>query len=213
MTETNDVHRRRLLAGFCLVALSLIFLTDPFTGFLVRGPAAPLPMIAITGFLAPIHVALMVGSLFGITQLLRPRADRAGLFGAALTIIGWSVGSRIMVLGQLESLLQNGATGVPADSLQRMMKAAPLIWASIVPSGLLFPLGLITLGVTLFLVRPVPRWIGLLLVAGGVLFPIGRIAGLFWAVASCDLLLGTAFGAVGWWVLRRSTGVSPALGG
>jgi hypothetical protein len=204
MTETNDVHRRRLLSGICLVGLAIFFLSNPFTRVLVRGGTAEsLPAIAMTGFLAPVHVVCMIGSIFAITQLLRRRADRIGLAGAAMVLLGWTVGSRIMVLGQLEALLKNGATGVPSDTLQKMFQAAPLIWASIVPSGLLFPLGLITLGITIFLVKPIPRWIGLLLIAGGVCFPIGRIGNVLWAVVSSDLLLGTAFALIGWSVFTR----------
>jgi hypothetical protein len=71
------------------------------------------------------------------------------------------------------------------------------------PVGLFFPAGLITLGIALFYWRPVNRWLGLLLALGGVLFPIGRAAGVAPAVVACDIVLATAFASIGWQILSR----------
>lgn len=204
MNATNDTRRRRLISAFCCLALGLFFLTDPITRLSVRGdgPAAT-GTIALMGFVAPIHVALMIGAVFGITQLLRRRADRTGLIGATLTLLGWVVASRIMVVGQLQALLANGVPGVPPDSLQRMFQHAPIVFVSIIPVGLLFPIGLIVLGITMFVARPIPRGIGALLAIGGVLFPIGRAVGHEWAIMSSDLVLGATFALIGWQVLTR----------
>jgi hypothetical protein len=204
MIATNDTRRRRFISAFCCLALGLFFLTDPLTRLSVRGdgPASE-GQIALMGFVAPLHVALMIGAVFGITQLLRSRADRAGLIGATLALIGWVVGSRIMVVGQLQALLASGVPGVPPDSLQKMFQHAPLVFVSIIPVGLLFPIGLIVLGITIFAARPIHRGIGVLLAIGGVLFPIGRAVGHEWAVVSCDLVLAAAFALIGWQILKR----------
>jgi hypothetical protein len=204
MNATNDTRRRRLISVFCCLALGLFFLTNPVTRLSVRGDGpASAGQIALTGFVAPLHVALMIGAVFGITQLLRRRADRAGLIGATLAVIGWVVGSRIMVIGQLQALLANGVPGVPPDSLQKLFQHAPIVFVSIIPVGLLFPIGLIVLGITMFVARPIPRGIGALLAIGGVLFPIGRAAGHEWAIVSSDLLLGATFALLGWQILTR----------
>jgi hypothetical protein len=204
MTATNDTRRRRLISAFCCLALGLFFLTDPLTRYSVRGEGgAPNGQIALMGFLAPIHVALMIGAVLGITQLLRRRADRAGLVGATLALIGWVIGSRIMVVGQLQALLANGVPGVPPDTLQKMFQHAPIVFVSIIPVGLLFPIGLIVLGVTMFVARPIHRGAGALLAIGGVLFPIGRAAGQEWAVVSCDLVLAATFALIGWQIVTR----------
>jgi hypothetical protein len=120
-----------------------------------------------------------------------------------LTLMGWTVGARILALVQLERVLQGGVTGVPEDAIQRMFTAAPMVWASIIPVGLMYPIGLLILGVTLFVARPVDRWIGALLAIGGVLFPLGRAVHLPWAWWSSDLLLAAAFALLGWQVLAR----------
>ncbi|HEY0159159.1 MAG TPA: hypothetical protein VGF28_17865 [Thermoanaerobaculia bacterium] len=203
MTESNDVTRRRILSGFCFAALALLFLSNPLTHLIARGGPASPARIAASGFVVPFTMVLLVGVVFGIAELLRARADRTGLIGGALTIAGWTVGCRIIVLGQLESLLQSGVTGVPADTLDKMFTAAPVVWLSIVPMGLMFPLGLIVLGAALVATAPVHRAIGALLVAGGVLFPVGRAVRLEWALGACDVALGLSFALLGWEVLRR----------
>lgn len=202
MIATNDTRRRRLISAFCCLALGLFFLTNPITRFSVEG-AKSTGQIAMIGFVAPLHVALMAASLFGITQLLRRRSDLAGLIGATLTLLGWVVSSRIMVIGQLQAVLVNGVPGVPADSLGRILQHAPLVFVSIIPIGLVFPVGLIVLGITMVLARPVHRTIGATLAIGGVLFPLGRAVGFEWAVVSSDLALAAAFGSIGWQILKH----------
>lgn len=200
---TKESNRRRVLAGTCLVVLALLFATNPLAGIVLRGMSPTVTSIAMTGFIAPVQMALFIGAIVGITQLLRRRADRAGLAGAALALTGWAVGIRILALGQLESLLAIGVAGVPADTLQKLFEAAPLVWVSIVPLGLFFPIGIVTLGITLFAAAPVNRWIGALLALGGILFPVGRAIRIAWALTACDLVLGAAFALIGWQILSR----------
>jgi hypothetical protein len=202
MPESNPVNHR-LVSGFCFAVLALLFLANPFIHTVARIEGASPETIAITGFVAPFTMTLMVGAVFGMMHLLRRRADRAALIGAALVLTGWTVGCRIIALAQLQALLQTGVTGVPVDSLDKLLTAAPIVWVSIVPFGLLFPLGLITLGVTWLAFGPVHRWIGALLAIGGVLFPLGRAVRLEWAISSCDVVLGVTFALLGWQVLTR----------
>lgn len=187
--------------SFCFAILGLLFLTNPLTQIIARGGIASPEAIAMRGFMAPVTMVLMVGVAFGIVALLR---TRAALIGAVLTIAGWTAGCRIMALGQLESLLQTGVTGLPADTLDRMVSAAPIVFVSIVPVGILFPLGLIVLGATLFIAAPVSRWIGVLLIIGGVLFPLGRAVHVGWAYWACDLILGVTFLLLAWRDLRHA---------
>jgi hypothetical protein len=202
MHSSNDSNRRRRLAAISAIAFGITFLTNPLTHLLYRGARDAPFAIAMRGFAAPLHAVMLVGTVFGITQLLRSKADRLGLLGGAITIMGWAVGVRILALGQLESLLATGVTGLPADTLSKMFAAAPLVWVSIVPIGLLFPIGVITLGATLIAVHPIPRPIGALLILGGILFPIGRIGLIPWALLASDLVLGAAFVAIGYKLLK-----------
>ena len=188
------------MTRFCFAILGLLFLTNPLTRILARATTASPEVIALRGFITPVSMLLIVGVVVGLVELLR---NRAAWIGGALTIAGWTAGCRIIALGQLESLLRSGVTGVPVDTLDRMFTAAPIVWVSIVPVGILFPLGLITLGLTLFVTAPVNRWIGALLAAGGVLFPLGRAVHIGWAFSACDVILGVSFALLGWQALTR----------
>ena len=203
---SNDTTRRRFIAGFCLIGMSIVFAVNPITHILGGGAstgATPIGTIALIGFLAPVNMIFMIGSVFAITQLLRKKADRAGLIGATLTLMGWAVSMRIMVISQLAALLRNGVEGVPPEALGLIFQSAPIIFVSIIPIGLLFPIGLIILGVTMIATRPVHPAIGALLAIGGVLFPLGRAVGLPWALASADVVLGATFALIAWQILAR----------
>jgi hypothetical protein len=188
------------MTRFCFALLGLLYLTNPLTHLVARGGGKTPEAIALTGFITPITMVLLVGVVLGIVEMV---GTRAAVAGAALTIAGWTAGCRIIALGQLEALLQTGVTGVPADTLDKMLTAAPIVWLSIVPVGLLFPIGLITLGTTLFLRAPVSRWAGALLIVGGVLFPLGRAVRLEWALSACDVVLGVTFAMLAWRDLRH----------
>ena len=197
MSERTS-NRRRILSGASAIALALFFLTNPLTNVLGRGGSYSERVIALRGFAAPLHMALMVATVFGITELLRRKADLAGLIGGTLVVMGWAAGIRIIGFGQLESL-------IPAGTLRTAFAAAPLVPRSIIPMGILFPIGLITLGLTIVIARPIPRPIGALLALGGLLFPIGRIGQLGWAYTGADLALGLSFALIGYLIFVSSS--------
>jgi hypothetical protein len=203
MTTSNPDSHRRTLAVLSLIGMSALLLTNPLTRVLMRGGADSTGAIAASGFIAPPAMVLMIGSVFAIMHLLRERADRRGLAFGAILLMGWAVGIRIVVLGQIDALLENRVANVPVDALQKLFEAAPIVWVSIVPVGLLFPIGVISLGLTLAVAGPLPRWIGALMAIGGVLFPLGRAVHLEWAYSACDLILGTVLALIAWQILAR----------
>lgn len=195
---------RRHLASCSLFALAFLFVTNPLTHILGGlNPHTSHAAIAWSGFLAPVHMALMIGAVLAITQILRGSADRRGLIGGALTLMGWTAGVRILALAQAGRVLQGGVEGVPADALSRIYASAPIVFISLIPIGLMFPAGLITLGLTLFAKHPIHRGIGALLALGGLFFPIGRAIGQPWAWLACDLSLAAAFALIGAQLLTR----------
>jgi hypothetical protein len=204
MTRDSADDLRRRLAGYCLMTIALLFLSNPLSGvFGSLTPRTSHTAIALIGFAAPVSMLLMVGSLFAITQLLRKSGERRALIGGAITLMGWAVGVRILALGQLSAMLAGGVEGVPVDALHRIYAAAPLVFVSLIPVGLLFSIGLIILGLTLAAARPIHRGVGILLTLGGVLFPLGRAVHLPWAFLACDLILGATFALIGWHVLAQ----------
>ncbi|HEX6085228.1 MAG TPA: hypothetical protein VF266_11925, partial [Thermoanaerobaculia bacterium] len=178
----NETNHRRMLAGSCAAVLAATLCYAVIARAFDSGTPTHAD-IAATGFLAVLHAGLTIGAVFGITQLVRRHADRLGLTGAALALLGAIVGARIMLLVQLRALGKQD----PVELLQ----TAPIVWASVVPIGLMYPIGLILLGIALF--RSRYRAIGMLLAIGGLCFPAGRIAGIVPALYLSDGLLAIAY--------------------
>jgi hypothetical protein len=196
----DSSNRRRILVGTCTAILAAMLLINTVDTLLRDHPPTGREIAAI-GFLAVLHAGLTIAAVFGITQLVRRKADRLGLTGAALTLLGVTVGARIMVLMQLARLAET----VPGASatISGLLRSAPLVWVSIIPIGLMYPAGLITLGSALIVARPVNRWIGVLLVIAGVLFPIGRALDVDPAVYASDAVLAITYGFLSWEILTR----------
>lgn len=197
----DSSNRRRILAGSCTALLAATLLLNAVRVALPESGPPSHGDIAAIGFLAVLHVGLTIAAVFAITQLVRRRADALGLFGAALTLLGATVGARILAVRQL-ALLANTSPGAPRTALNAL-ESAPLVWVSIVPIGLMYPIGLITLGIALFIARPVKRWAAVLLVIGGLLFPIGRALDVHAAVYTSDAVMAIAYGFLSWEILTR----------
>jgi hypothetical protein len=103
-----------------------------------------------------------------------------------------------------------GATGTVAygiDSIHRVasgVRAQELgptgMVATMVP-GTMFPLALMCFGVALLRSGTTPRWSAALLILGGVLFPISRIAAITPLALGVDVVLLLAAGPIGWAML------------
>ncbi|MCA1625538.1 MAG: hypothetical protein LC768_14075 [Acidobacteria bacterium] len=203
MNLSKTDNRRRIIAGASAVLIGVSFLLNLLDGLNTGMFAPSQTMIALSGYRAVLNAVLMIATVFGISQLLRARADWIGLLGGASALVGWTASARIGVLIQLSALSESGVAAVPPNFSEVLMQSAPTVWTSIVPIGIFFPIGLITLGLALAWERPIHWWIGLLLALGGVLFPIGRAAGQVWAIIACDIILGAAFALIGWQILTR----------
>jgi hypothetical protein len=200
MDETTN--RRRLLGGICMGVLALTLVAHAFSWMLPgNGGPATHGEIASLGFRAVLSAALHAGALIALTQLLRQHADRLALTGAALSMMGMVVAGRIIALWQL-SLVADPASLTQSSVATKLQETAPIVWVSIVPIGLMYPLGMLLLGIALLRSRVVPRWIGALFMAGAVLFPIGRAVGVPAAVIGSDLCLGICYAALCRMVLR-----------
>jgi hypothetical protein len=205
MTVSTEATRHRHLSALCLLGLALLFVTNPLTKVLT--PDENSSIVAVIGFVAVADMVLMVGALAGIVRLLSGKADRTALAGAAMTIIGWTASARIMAVFQMKLALAKGANAAVAqEAFGAAIGSDSLVFASFFVVGLLLPIGLITLGSALAITAPVSRWYGVLLTAGGVLFPIGRAVGNDVASTAADIVLATAFTAIAWVLLR-----TPAL--
>ncbi len=75
MNLSKTDNRRRIISGAGAVLIGAAFLLNTLDS-LNTGMSAPLQtMIALTGYKAVLNAVLMIAAVFGISQLLRARAD------------------------------------------------------------------------------------------------------------------------------------------
>jgi hypothetical protein len=203
MHDAKSNDRRRLISGFSLIGVAAVFFFTRVEALLATSTTPSSNEIVALGFIALFSMVLMIGSVFGITQLLRGRADLAGLIGAGFTLFGWTVSTRISVIMQLHSAVERGVEGVPKTVFQSIFEGLPMLWVSLFPVGLTFPIGMIILGAALVYAAPVNRLAGVAMIVGGICFPMGRAAGIEWAYIVCDFLLAFSFAFLGWHIVKH----------
>lgn len=203
MALTNSSNRRRLVAGAALVAAPAVILAVD-VAVRVAGFERPLLRGAVA-----FAMALMLPAILGLVHLLRERADRIGLAGGALCVVGTYAAARMSSLFQLDALLGAGVEGVPADAVRTALAADPVLWATVFVPGLCFPLGLVVLGAGLFVSGAASRRVAVALAAGAVLFPVGRAIGILPALIVSDVLILLAMSSIGLRLLSRPESWEP----
>lgn len=140
-------------------------------------------------------------AVLGIVAELRPVADRAGLTGGLIAGFG------LFVAGTMQGYFRTADAAMAAvdEAGARAIEAAlttPLFQATTVFPGISFPIGLLILSVALLATRRVPLFLGLLVAAGAVLFPVGRIGNVPMAIVASDICLVLGLGWLGVRTLR-----------
>ncbi len=131
-------------------------------------------------------------ALIGVTQLTEARAPR---LAAVTTVIG-SVG----IAGGVAFGLSGLYVGAGAEDLNEGTGVAASLGLHL--PGPILPLAVVLMGVLLLRTRIAPRWCGIALVAGGVLFPITRIGDLPTIAPIADALWIVGLAPLGLAVLR-----------
>lgn len=181
---------RRRAAGVSLIAAPLLLLTSSVLRF-------------VLGLTFEWYLTMKLSFFFfavaalGLVHLLRGRADGPGHVGGAMALAGCLSGASIVTMAYIFEAFEGRVPPEQLTSLYVTLVNNPL-------PGLLFPVGLLILAVALFRKQAVSAWAGLLLAAGAVLFPVGRIGGFVWAIFACDVLLTTSLVYVGSRVLTMT---------
>lgn len=136
---------------------------------------------------------LFVPAVFGLTYLVARSGSRLGVWGGAAAFLGCMAGASMQILFRVWAVL--GEAGSP-QTIELLRGSRKLI-VSTQMIGIFFPLGLLILAASIYKSRAASPLVALLLAAGAILFPVGRIAGVTYALLGSDALLLAAFVMVG----------------
>ncbi len=172
--------------------------------------AAPVLLLAadVSQLAAPTSVAwtlglwgsfvLFVPIIVSLTGIARAVLPRAALVAGAAALVGAIAGATMQ--GYFRVLLSLDKVGLApdvADSVQRALAGNPMLRVTLLVPGILFPIGLLLLSITLWRGRLYPRGRATLLGLGATLFPVGHAAGWAPALIGGDLLLLGALAMIG----------------
>lgn len=198
-SPTNNL--RKNIAGVCLVAAPLVLLAGDAAARL--GTQWSFAHV----FTAKLAFALFAPALLALMHLLRERADKTGLAGGGLALMGLLSGSAIVTFWHtvraLSSLdFNESAVAAMGSAMENEVFGLTFLYPL---AGVFFPLGLLVLSVGLFRARVAAPHVAAMLAVGAILFPVGRIGGSWAAIFASDIFLTAALGLIGWRILKWTT--------
>src|SRR5829696_1672394 len=126
-----------------------------------------------------------VGAALAVVRLTRERADGAGLLGGALAVVGSLAGAAIVtanaMLRSIDAAKLDAAATLAIEEAFKADGIAASLFLYPLP-GLAFPAGFLVLAYALRRARDASQTAAVALALGALLFPVGRIGGLEWAV-------------------------------
>jgi hypothetical protein len=134
-----------------------------------------------------------VPAILGLTYLITKHGSRLALYGGAAAFFGAMAGASMQVLFRVWAILEEKNS----PQIIELLKGSGKLIATTQMIGIFFPIGLLTLAACLYRNRMVSPLVALVFAAGAILFPVGRIAGFWWAFIGSDILLLAAFILIG----------------
>jgi hypothetical protein len=135
-----------------------------------------------------------VPAIIGLTYLIASHGSRLALLGGASAFFGAMAGASMQVLFRVYAVLDEKNSPEAIELLQKTLK----LIATTQMIGIFFPLGLLILAFCLYRKQVVNPLLILVFIFAAILFPVGRIAGFWWAFIGSDILFIAAFGILGW---------------
>jgi hypothetical protein len=193
---------RRKGAAVCLLAAPLLMLAADALRQWAGAELAWLVMFKLA-------FALFVGAALAVVRLTSERADRTGLVGGALAVVGCLAGSGLLTAGAALGSVQTAGLEEPA---MRVVEAAfqrdgvgGYILLYPLPA-LSFPVGFLVLSYALLRARVVSPAAAGALALGALLFPLGRIGRFEWAVLGSGVGMSVGLALVALRVLGMRAG-------
>lgn len=189
----NSTHQLLTIAGLCSIFAPILLLGIDLY-LLITGRSFEWSIGMWLAFV------LFVPAVIGLTYHLVSNGSRLALAGGLLAFFGAMAGASMQVLFRTHAvLLEHGSAGT-VEQLRGTFKLV----ASTQMIGIAWPIGLILFSVAIIL-QDRTRWLtSLLLIAGAIAFPIGRIAGSQAAVFLSGAFFVLAFGMIGLELIRRA---------
>jgi hypothetical protein len=200
--STPDSRRRTLAALGMILAPAVMLAND-----LYRLAGGEENVFAWSLFLQ-LSMTLFLLAILGMVAELRPVADRTGLVGGLLAGFGATIGAVMQGFFRTADAAMGAVDEAGAEAILAAVTGRDFLFSTRVP-GITFPIGFLVLAGALVVTRRVPVLLGALVAVGAALFPVGRIAGLEWAVMAS----GVAFTlGLGWMAVRTVRGGEAAGG-
>jgi hypothetical protein len=198
MDSSPAYNFRKNIAGISFMIAPFLLLTgDLLSG--VQGASYAQYVVAKVGY------STFFAVILGLMHLLREQADRTGIIGGGMAMIGCMSGV-VIVTG---NLLNNGVSGLDEAARQTLNP----VWQSfkfamvMIPlPGLFFPIGLLVLSVGLWRTGIMARWQTALLGLAAILFPLARIPSIVAIAITSDILFILSLGLMGWKILKWTAG-------
>lgn len=197
---STPASRRRTLFALGMIGAPILMLT----GDLHRILGGDAEIFRYSIYLQ-LSMPLYLLAILGIVGELRPVADRAGLAGGVLAGFGVFVGAAMQGFFRTAYAAMAAVDEAGARAIEEAL-TTPLFKATTVVPGISFPIGLLILTVALLATRRVPLLLGLVLAAGAILFPVGRIGSLPPAILASGVCLLLGLGWMGVRTLRGRSG-------
>jgi hypothetical protein len=177
-----SLARRRRIGGACLLLAPLVMLVADTIGVLGGDDAFWAWSIGMW-----ISLLLFLAAILEVVHQLAHRADRFGLAFGSLAIVGLFTAATMQGVFRVQAVLQ----GNGQEDLAAGMGDIPIVMATSIAPGILFPLSLLVLAIGLGWSRVLGWGAAGALALGAILFPVGRfiIGDLRISVASDALML------------------------
>jgi hypothetical protein len=202
MKAQPAIELRRRGAAACLLAAPLLMLAGDALNYWAGAQRAWQVTFKFS-------FALFVGAALAVVRLTSGRADRTGLAGGALAVVGCLSGAGIVTANAIYGSINGAGLEEPAmHAVEAALRAGGVNgYILLYPlPGLAFPAGFLVLGLALWRARVVSPWAAGALFVGALLFPVGRIGGFAWAVMGSGVGMTVGLGLVARRVLGMSAG-------
>lgn len=182
----TDVKRRLASSGLILGPLLFLAVDVWMYGYgqMLRGSVAGLASMMV-----------WVPAVMGLYHLLRSRSEPWALVAGGTAVVG-VLGVVAIITSAIARLMTLQAPPGSA-AVREAVESASVRMRFVLPFGVLFPLGLLLFAIGLARHGVVPRWPGVILVAGAILYPAGRIPSVLPVLVASDLALALGFGWLG----------------